>query len=198
MNPDSSPQIPTKITFGEILKEILVFAGMVFIIFFVIRPYIVEPYVVDGASMYPTFKTGNYLLVDKLSYEIGKPKRNSVLVFKYPNDQSKSFIKRIIGLPGETLVMKNNVLTITNAENPNGFTPDQSYVVNQCQHTGGACVSSFEKTLARDEYFVMGDNRAESFDSRSWGPLPKKDILGKPFVRLWPLTKISILPGNVR
>ena len=145
--------------------------------------------------MYPTFSTGDYLIVDKLSYEIGVPKRNSVIVFRYPNDPKKSFIKRIIGLPGETVVMKSDELTIVNSENPKGMTIDQSYLVAKCQNQA-ICALSFEKTLASDEYFVMGDNRAESFDSRSWGPLKKKFILGEPIVRLWPLNQMGVLPGQ--
>lgn len=139
--------------------------------------------------MDPTFATGDYLIVDKLSYEIGTPKRNSVIVFKYPNDPSKSFIKRVIGLPGETIKIKDDTVTIVNKDHPEGFQIDESYVV----HTSPG---NMEKTLASDEYFVMGDNRAESFDSRSWGPLNKKYILGKPVMRLWPLNEIGFLPGD--
>ena len=193
MNEENTPNIPPKVkgktVFKEIAKEVGIFAVMVFVIFYIIRPYIAEPYLVDGRSMDPTFATGDYLIVDKLSYELGTPKRNTVIVFKYPDDPTKSFIKRIIGLPGETVVMKDNVVTIINSENPNGVVIDQSYVT----HTSP---SSFQKTLAGDEYFVMGDNRAESFDSRSWGPLNKKYILGEPVVRLWPLSKIGFLPGD--
>ena len=173
----------------EIFREIVIFIIIAFGIVLPFRIYIAEPYLVDGRSMDPTFATGDYLIVDKLSYELGTPKRNSVIVFRYPNDPSKSFIKRIIGLPGETVVMKDNAVRIINAENPEGFIIDQSYVT----HTSPA---SFEKKLAGDEYFVMGDNRAESFDSRFWGPLPKKYILGKPIVRLWPISQIGLLPGN--
>lgn len=190
---NSSPVFPTnspkKSAFKEIVKEIVIFVIIAFGVVLPFRIYIAEPYLVDGRSMDPTFATGDYLIVDKLSYEIGTPKRNTVIVFRYPNDPTKSFIKRIIGLPGETVAMKDNTITIINAENPKGFVVDQSYVV----HTAS---STFTKTLGADEYFVMGDNRAESFDSRSWGPLPKKYILGKPVVRLWPINQIGILPGD--
>ena len=193
MNPENTTSVPVetteKNTFKEILKEVGIFAVMVFVIFFFIRPYIAEPYIVDGRSMDPTFATGDYLIVNKLSYQLGTPKRNTVVVFRYPNDPSKSFIKRIIGLPGETVIVKDDTVTIVNSENPNGFILDQSYVTHKSP-------SSFQKTLGGDEYFVMGDNRAESFDSRSWGPLQKKYISGEPFVRLWPLNKIGFLPGN--
>ena len=178
-----------KTLWKQILKETAIFAFIAICIVLPFRIFVAEPYLVDGRSMDPTFATGDYLIVDKLSYELGKPKRNSVVIFKYPNDPSKSFIKRIIGLPGETVHMEGTTVTITNADNPKGFVIDQSYVT----HTAEA---SFSKTLAGDEYFVMGDNRTESFDSRSWGPLPKKYILGKPLLRLFPINKIAFLPGD--
>ncbi len=185
----SSDSVPKKNVWKEIIKEFLTFAVIAFCIVLPFRIFVAEPYLVDGRSMDPTFGTGDYLIVDKLSYELGNPKRNSVVVFKYPNDPSKNFIKRIIGLPGETVSIKGDTVTIINSENPEGFVIDQSYVV----HTSP---STYTKTLAGDEYFVMGDNRAESFDSRSWGPLPKKYILGKPLLRLLPVSKIGFLPGD--
>lgn len=185
---DSSKK-KTKSTILIILKEILVFILISVGIVLPFRIYIAEPYIVSGASMDPTFETGDYLIVDKISYEIGKPKRNTVVIFRYPNDPSKSFIKRIIGLPGEKVVMKDNIVSIINTENPNGFVVDQSYVTHKSP-------STFEKELGPDEYFVMGDNRLESFDSRSWGPLPSKYILGEPILRLLPLKKIGVLPGD--
>lgn len=175
-------------TFKSVVKEIIIFAIIALGIVLPFRIYIAEPYVVSGASMDPTFATGDYLIVDKLSYELGSPERNSVVIFRYPNDPTKNFIKRIIGLPGETVIQKGNEIMIKNSENPNGFVIDQSYIKYFAP-------SDFEKTLSGDEYFVMGDNRAESFDSRSWGPLPKKFILGKPILRLFPVSEIGISPG---
>jgi len=205
MNPENSPvvlaaseqtpfkELPKKSS--SLLREIFIFAIIAFGIVLPFRLYIAEPYIVEGASMDPTFKTGDYLIIDKLSYGFGAPERNSVAVFRYPGDPRKNFIKRIIGLPGETVIVRDNLTTIINAENPKGFAVDQSYVKNTCTLAMHTCISSYEKTLAGDEYFVMGDNRAESFDSRSWGPLPKKYILGKPLLRLYPLSKIGIAPG---
>ena len=206
MNPESSTQkseevndSPTNPTNPSneqskvkgLIKEIVIFAIIALGIVLPFRVYIAEPYLVDGRSMDPTFETGDYLIVDKISYRSEAPKRNTVVVFKYPNSPDKSFIKRIIGLPGETVIMENNKLTIINSENPNGFEIDQSYLSEENKTS-----ADFSKTLAYDEYFVMGDNRKESFDSRSWGPLKKEFILGKPVVRLWPVTKIDLLPGQ--
>jgi signal peptidase I len=188
-SPTNSPAEEKKTTWKEVVKEIVIFAIIAFGIVLPFRLFIAEPYLVDGRSMDPTFATGDYLIVDKLSYELGTPKRNTVVVFKYPNDTSKSFIKRIIGLPGETVEENGNAVTIINKDNPKGFTIDESYVVHEAP-------GNFKITLGDDEYFVMGDNRAESFDSRSWGPLQEKYILGKPVLRLWPLSELGFLPGN--
>ena len=182
------PEAQKPSSFKSILKEIIIFVVIAFGIVLPFRLYIAEPYIVSGASMDPTFATGDYLIVDKISYHFRLPERNTVIVFRYPGDTSKSFIKRIIGLPGETVIEKDNTVSIINAENPKGFIVDQSYVA----HTSPG---NFQKTLGPDEYFVMGDNRAESFDSRSWGSLAKKYILGKPILRLLPITEIGILPG---
>lgn len=176
-------------TLKAVLKEVILFAVIAIGVVLPFRIYIAEPYIVEGASMDPTFKTGDYLIVDKLSYELGEPQRNSVIVFKFPPEPNRNLIKRVIGLPGDTITMKNGEITITNTANPEGFTLDQSYLV----HTKP---ESFTVTLGPDEYFVMGDNRPESYDSRDWGILPKEDILGRPVLRLLPLSKIGTLPGD--
>lgn len=151
------------------------------------RIYVAEPYLVDGRSMDPTFGTGDYLIVEKIS----ELKRNEVVVFNatdagYPK---RNFIKRIIGLPGETVIVKDNTVKIINSANPDGFVVDQSYVTHTAK-------GSYQKTLAGDEYFVMGDNRTESFDSRYWGSLHKTNIIGTPILRLLPLKSIALMPGK--
>jgi len=185
----NDPSLPSKTTFKSAIKEIAIFAAIAIGIVLPFRIFIAEPYLVDGRSMDPTFSTGDYLIVDKLSYRIGEPKRNTVVVFKYPNDPKRSFIKRIIGLPGETVVIKDNTVKIINKDNPEGFTIDQSYIVHTSE-------DSITKTLGADEYFVMGDNRKNSSDSRAWGPVNEKLIIGRPIVRLLPIHKISIIPGK--
>ncbi len=179
-------------------KDLGIFILLTVFIILPFRMYVAEPYLVDGRSMDPTFYTGDYLIVNKLS-NVG---RNDVVVFKAvnANQPNKSFIKRIIGLPGETVVVKDNTVKIINSEHPDGFMLDQSYVTHKS--TG-----NYQKTLAGDEYFVMGDNRAESYDSRYWGALNKEYITGKPIIRLFgiktygpipvPLfNKFDILPGK--
>jgi signal peptidase I len=189
-NNDNSSNWLSKENLKSVAKEIGIFALIAFGVVLPFRMFIAEPYLVDGRSMDPTFATGDYLIVDKFSYRIGTPKRNTVIVFKYPRDTKKSFIKRVIGLPGETVIVNYNTVKIINKENPEGFVIDQSYVVHNMVG------SSTTMTLKDDEYFVMGDNRLESYDSRFWGPLNKKFILGEPILQLLPIKAISILPGK--
>lgn len=150
------------------------------------RLYIAQPFIVDGASMDPTFNTGQYLIVDELSYRFETPQRGSVLIFKYPLDPSKYFIKRIIGLPGETVNIKDGIVTIINKENPKGFVLNEPYIKLPKK-------DSSTYTLSSDEYWVMGDNRLGSADSRMWGPVPRENFIGQPIVRFWPF---NIWPGT--
>ena len=124
------PQSLKKGKFKEIAKEVVLFIIIAFGIILPFRLYIAEPYLVDGKSMDPTFDTGDYLIVDKISYKFNEPERNSVIIFRYPGDTKKSFIKRIIGLPGETVIVGENSTRIVNKENPLGFFLDQFYVAH--------------------------------------------------------------------
>jgi signal peptidase I len=195
MNPENAEKNPPqakpqkKSFWKETIREIVFFVIIAVGIVLPFRVYVAEPYLVDGRSMDPTFKSGDYLIVNKLVYRFKEPERNSVIVFKYPNDPKKSFIKRIVGLPNETIEVKDGKTTIYNSEFPQGFQVDQSYVIYSSP-------TSAKKTLSEEEYFVMGDNRAESFDSRAWGILPKQNILGEPLFRLWPINKIKVFPGQ--
>jgi len=186
--------------------ELVRFAIIALVIVFPIRWFIADPFVVSGLSMFPTFDNGDYLIVDELSYEIGNPQRDDVVVFRYPldpkNDPNRSFlarffdpgkyfIKRVIGLPNETVDIKGSVVTITNKEHPEGFALNEPYVKNISDDT-----KHFE--LKSDEYFVMGDNRSGSSDSRYWGPVKKEFFTGRAFLRLLPINKIGVLPGNFK
>lgn len=161
-------------------------AAIVLVVVIPFRLYVAKPFIVEGASMYPTFKNGHYLIVDEVTYRFKEPERGSVLVFKYPKDPSKSFIKRIIGLPGEIVSLKEGQVTITSSEYPDGLVLDEPYVELPKSDT-------LTYTLGQGEYFVMGDNRAQSADSRLWGPVPTKDIIGRPVLRVVPF---GLFPGN--
>jgi signal peptidase I len=158
----------------------LVLAGLV-------RYFLVQPFFVEGASMEPNFENGEYLLIDELSYYFRPVERDEVVVFHYPLDTSKYYIKRVIGLPEETVEIKNNQVTIYNDRYPNGFTLNESYLPKSLTTDG-----QIKEKLGKDEYFVLGDNRPVSYDSRRWGVLPKNDIVGRVWVRAWPFSRATI------
>jgi signal peptidase I len=188
-NTPPPPQQPQKKEsfFGEILK----FTFIALVIVLPIRLFVAQPFIVSGASMDPTFETGEYLIVNQISYRLGDPERGQVAVFKYPKDETKYFIKRVIGLPGETVIIDGTSVIIKNKNYPDGFKLKEPYisVTNQKEDT-------INVTLKADQYFVMGDNRAESFDSRAWGILPRDLIIGTPFIRLFPFNRMSVFPGD--
>ncbi|MDB5194773.1 MAG: signal peptidase signal peptidase [Parcubacteria group bacterium] len=179
---NNSGKNSTKEFWKELLK-LLIIAAVIVVPF---RLYVAQPFIVDGASMDPTFRTGQYLIVDELTYHFKAPARGSVLIFKFPKDESKYFIKRVIGLPGETVAIKNGVVSIVNADHPKGMALDEPYVELPKDDTE-------TYTLGQGEYYVMGDNRFASADSRLWGPVPAKDIIGRPILRLLPF---AIWPGD--
>ena len=176
-------------TKGQSFWELARFAIIAIVIVVPIRVFIAEPFVVSGSSMIPAFEDANYLIIDKISYKLNNPERDDVVIFRYPNDQTKFFIKRIIGLPNETVDIKGSAVTITNKERPEGFMLEEPYVKNISNNT-----VRFE--LKKDEYFVMGDNRSGSSDSRYWGAVKRELITGKAFLRLLPLNKIGVWPGD--
>jgi signal peptidase I len=177
-------QSSAKQSFWELVR----FAFIALIIVIPIRVFIAEPFVVSGSSMFPTFQNGNYLIIDKISYRLHDPQRDDVIVFRYPNDQTKFFIKRIIGLPNETVDIKGSVVTITNKKHAEGFALDEPYVKNAANNT-----THFE--LKSDEYFVMGDNRSGSSDSRYWGAVKRNLLIGRTLLRLLPIDMIGTFPG---
>ena len=178
-------------TFWKFLGELIFFALLSLPIVAPIRIFIAQPFIVSGSSMFPTFKNNDYLIVDELSYRFNNPERYDVVIFRYPNDTTKFFIKRIIGLPGETVDIKGKDVTIINKENPDGFKLDQSFINNEMNSTK-------HYVLTNDEYFVLGDNRNASSDSRVWGAVPKKLLIGRAYIRLYPLNKIDFKPGDYK
>jgi len=150
-----------------------------------IRYYLVQPFFVKGASMEPNFHDGDYLLVDEISYRFNEPKRGEIIVFRSPENLSQYFIKRIVGLPDETVEIKNDRVVVYNADFPRGIELKEGYL-SEDQETAG----SFFVKLESDEYFVLGDNRLQSSDSRRWGNLDRNLITGRAYLRLWPFSKI--------
>ncbi len=176
----------------ESFWELVRFALITVIIALGVRFYIAQPFIVSGASMVPTFEDKQYLIVDELSYHLGDPVRGDVVVFHPPKQpRCIDYVNRVIGLPNETITINNGIVTIKNTTHPEGFVLDEPYISEPATNT-------ITRELGPDEYFVMGDNRPYSSDSRVWGVLPRENIVGRAFLRLLPLGDISVLPGVYR
>jgi signal peptidase I len=173
----------------HLLKDLFTLALLIVVVVIPIRLFVVSPFVVDGESMHPTFENLDYLIVDEIIYDFRAPARGDVIVFRYPGDPSIFYIKRIIGLPGETVSIQHGDVTITKTDGST-LTLSEPYVVNE------DATYSKSVTLGPDEFFVMGDNRPNSSDSRVWGPLPRKNIIGRVDVRLLPIGAARFMPGE--
>ncbi len=173
----------------DIVETVVVAAA----IFVVVYLFLLQPHQVKGASMEPSFHDGEYILTDKISYRFSEPRRGDVVIFKAPTNPNVDFIKRIVALPGEKLEIKNNKIIIFNDENPKGLTLSEPYQVMEPIAGGSYLREGKIVEVPADNYLVFGDNRTHSFDSREWGPLPRKSIIGKSWLRYWPLSKISII-----
>jgi len=169
----------------EIIKVLLVSLAIVL----PIRYFIVQPFIVRGASMEPTFEDREYLVIDEVSYYFKEPARGEVIVFRYPKDPRQFFIKRLIGLPNERLEINNGHVNIFNKKYPEGFILDEPYLDPPNRFTSPNIVI----TLGSREYFVIGDNRDFSSDSRIWGALERHFVVGKTFFRAWPLTRLGFV-----
>lgn len=171
--------------------EVLEVAVVALVAVFLIRTFLIQPFLVSGASMAPTFENGDYLLVDELTYHLRQPERGEVIVFRYPNDESTYFIKRVIGLPGEKVRLAEGRVEIFNQDHPQGEFLSESYLpadLKTVVRSGGQ--SAFD--LGANEYLVLGDNRSYSFDSRDWGILRSKEVVGLVRLRLWPPTGMTV------
>ena len=157
-----------------------------------VRYFIAQPFIVRGASMEPNFQDSQYLIVDEASFLFRDPHRSEVVVFRYPRDPSEFFIKRIVALPGEEIAIKGGRVTVANAQHPAGFALAEPYLdpPNRPSYPDMS-----PKKLNEDEYFVMGDNRDFSSDSRIWGVLSRKLITGRTLIRVWPSSQFGLIPS---
>lgn len=211
-NPDN-----TKLFIKEMSKTII----LIFLFVTIIKFFVLDPFLVKGSSMEPNFQDNNYILVESLSYTLGSPKRGDVVVFQHPETQCNdyvnkhkfknvldrvyfvsglppanpctNFIKRVIGLPGETVIIKDGTVTIKNKEHPSGFKLNESYIPSSANFK---LLGNQTKTVGKDEFFMLGDNRQPnaSLDSREWGALPKDHIIGKAWLRVLPFNEFGISP----
>lgn len=181
---------------GEPVQNTVSLVSFILIVLAIVLPirfFVAKPFIVSGTSMYPNLDSWHYLIVDQFTYLfLDTPKRGDVVVMKYPLDTSRYFIKRVIGLPGETVNITGSTVTIVNTEHPEGFTLAEGYISPENMTDNELSV-----TLQATDYFVMGDNRRASADSRYWGPLPADHIVGRALVRLFPFTKIELFPASL-
>ncbi|HLZ21263.1 MAG TPA: signal peptidase I [Ktedonobacterales bacterium] len=166
----------------RLLREVLEVAVITLLLFICVRG-VIQNYQVQGPSMMPTLYNHEYILVDKATYILGSPQRGDVIVFKWPKDTNEDFVKRIIGVPGDTIhVDSNGQVTVDG-------TPINEPYVNDLTNP----YQPNTWILAPNEYFVLGDNRGDSSDSRDWGPVPRGDIIGRAELVYWPLDEVHIL-----
>ncbi|MCF7820040.1 MAG: signal peptidase I [Candidatus Pacebacteria bacterium] len=154
-----------------------------------IRYFLIQPFYVKGASMEPNFHDFEYLIIDEISYRFEEPKRGEVIVFRYPNNPQEYFIKRVIGLPGETVEIKGGRVYIINSENPKGFLLQEPYL---SEESNTYSLREDTLVLSEDEYYVLGDNRTASKDSRTFGAVNKSFIIGRVWLRGWPLDRMQV------
>lgn len=183
------PQPSTVIaTVFEVLKTVIIVGACATLI----RTFLLQPFIVDGRSMAPNFATNDYLLIDKLTYRFREPERGEIVVFHPPVDQRESYIKRVIGLPNERLTIKDGVVTIYNSENSGGKVLHETYLSTAAANDFVRLRQSLDITLEDNQYFVMGDNRGASTDSRVFGPITRSELQGRSLVRLFPVSTAHV------
>jgi len=173
---------------GYGLLEIVKICVMAGVTIAFVRYFLFKPFYVKGASMEPNYMDKEYLIIDELSYRFHEPSRGDVIVFHYPNDPKEYFLKRIIGLPGERVKISDGQITIYNNEHPEGFLLKESYIPE------GVFTDSdpTPRAISKGQYFVMGDNRPNSFDSRRFGTVDASLIVGRTWLRGWPPNRITV------
>lgn len=167
----------------EIIKVVVISLAIII----PIRYFLIQPFYVKGASMEPNFYDYEYLIIDEISYRFHNPTRGEVIVLEDPRNPTRFFIKRVIGLPGEEVNIQDGQITIFNSENPEGVVLDEEkYLPNEVRTSG-----NIDVVLGEDQYYVLGDNRSASLDSRIIGPITKDEIIGRTWLRAWPLNKLT-------
>jgi len=175
-------------SFLDFIIDVIKVAIISLAIIIPIRYFLIQPFYVKGASMEPNFHNREYLIIDEISYRFRDIQRGDIIVFKYPKDTREYFIKRVIGLPEETVEIKNGGVYIYNSRHSGGVKLNEDDYLNESVKTFG----NQKITLGKDELFVLGDNRTASLDSRRFGPLERKYVIGKVWVRGWPFNRIGV------
>ncbi len=174
--------------FLSFLFELVKIVAISLVIIIPIRYFLIQPFYVKGSSMEPSFYDHEYLIVDEISYRFKDPQRGDVIVFRYPRNPQEYFIKRIVGTPGDKIQIKDGGIYIYNIDNPQGVAIDEPYLLD------GTKTYSLAKeviTLGEEEYYVFGDNRNSSKDSRSFGAVKRSFIIGRVLLRGWPFDRVG-------
>jgi signal peptidase I len=178
-------------SFGSFFLDIIETIVIALSIFLIVYLFFVQPHQVNGQSMVPNFQSGEYVLSDKITYRTRNPQRGEIVVFHAPEaahcpkGTGCDFIKRVLGLPGDSIEVKDNHIYV------NGTPLDEPYIPANFQTLAGKYTAGKTVILGPDEYFVCGDNRPYSSDSRAWGPIKKRDIVGRAFFRYWPIKALG-------
>lgn len=188
----AAPEVEKKPTKLAQIVDALRYIFIALIVVIPIRAFIAQPFIVQGNSMYPTLHNHEYLIVNEMVKLTQDYHRGDVVILHYPNDPSRYFVKRIIGLPGETVTFAGNVPIITGPTHPKPLYLDEPYVADSQKMN-----NNLTRTLSNDEFFVCGDNRSQSSDSRIWGPVPRNYMDGRALIRLFPFSVISFNPGSL-
>jgi signal peptidase I len=168
------------------MAQVVVFSLMIII---PVRYFLIQPFYVKGASMEPSFYENEYLIIDEFSYRFREPERGEVVVFRYPLDKEQYFIKRIIAMPGEHIEISDGKITLKNSEYPDGFVLNEDLYLPSDIFTSG----EREIDLGDNEYFLLGDHRSASMDSRVFGPVDKSLIIGRVLLRGWPIDRLGLI-----
>lgn len=171
-------------TVGLFFLELIKVALLAGLTIGLIRYFLFKPFYVKGQSMEPTFYEHEYLIIDELTYRFREPERGEIVVFRAPGEQKDYYLKRVIGLPGERVKIEGRQIVISNSDYPQGIVVQEEYLDEET-------LGSRTVTLAPDQYFVLGDNRSASYDSRQFGPIHRSAIIGRTWLRGWPFTRIS-------
>lgn len=169
----------------DFLQGIVVFLAILVMIYL----FVMSPQEINGASMEPNFHNGEYILTNKIIYKLKGPQRGDVVIFKSPRNKDIDYIKRIISLPGETISLRGNAFYV------NGQRLEEPYIPDNTPIFGGSYLRENEEVvITPGVYFVIGDNRPHSSDSREFGPVPLTDFIGKAILRYWPFDKFGVIP----
>lgn len=187
MNSTLQPENSGYKAVGSFLLEMLQIALIAIAIIVPVRWLLVQPFIVKGESMEPNFFEDEYLIIDEITFRFRDPERGEIVVFHPPNNEGQYYIKRVIGLPGETVKIKDGKVTIENKEYPNGMVLTEPYLDDYV--TSG----NESETLGANQYFLLGDNRDASLDSRAFGPVPLDHVTGRVWIRGLPLDKAGVL-----